>query len=353
MLRKNQITLDDIAKKIGVSKVTVSKALRDHSDIGVKTKALVKKVAKELGYTPNYIARNLSAKRSFTVGLVVPKIAHNFFASAIESIYDVAYKNNYEIIVTVSQESAEKEALHIQSLLSMRVDGLLVSVTQETMDYSIFNKVHDMNIPLVFFDRVIEDLGFSCVSTADQKGAYQLTECAISRGYREIAHIAGYRQTSIGKNRLYGYTEALKDYGIDLDEGLIIEGGFSENDGYNGFMQLYNKGVLPEIILAVTFPVALGVYRAAEELGLSVPHDVDVVSFGGSNYNRFIKPSITYVDQPSHEIGRRSMEQLLREIEHPEIRGKENIAIESKIIKGQTCIKKSSELLLQYKDSLL
>ena len=342
MSKNSQITLDDIAGKLNVSKVTVSKALRDHPDIGAKTKALVKKTAKELGYSPNYIARNLSAKKTYTVGLVVPKIAHNFFASAIESIYNVAYNNNYEIVVTVSQESAEKEALHIQSLLSMRVDGLLVSVTEETRNSEIFDKVHAMNIPLVFFDRTIENIGFSCVSTADRQGAYQLTQCAADQGYRRIAHLAGYQHTSIGKQRLQGYKAALKDHKIKIDKNLIIEGGFSEKDGYDGLMNLYQKGIMPEIIFSVTFPVALGVFKAAEELGLVIPDDIDLVSFGGSSYNRFIKPSITYVDQPAREIGEKAMDLLLYEIDHPQERGKKNIAIDSKIIQGQTCVKASS-----------
>ncbi len=341
MSKNNQITLNDIAKKLGVSKVTVSKALRDHPDIGAATKALVKKTAVELGYMPNYIARNLSAKKSYTVGLVVPKIAHNFFASAIESIYNAAYTNNYEIVITVSQESAEKEALHIQSLLSMRVDGLLVSVTEETRNGAIFDKVHKMGIPLVFFDRTIENIGFSCVTTADFQGAYQLTKCAIERGYNKIAHLAGYHHINIGKRRLQGYKAALGDHDIKIDEGLIIRGGFSESDGYEGLMKLSRNNNLPEVIFAVTFPVALGVLKAAEELGLRVPDDLDLVSFGGSSYNRFIKPSITYVDQPAHEIGEKAMELLLYEINNRQHRGGQNITIKSRIVKGQTCVYKS------------
>ena len=343
MPKNNQITLDDIAGKLKVSKVTVSKALRDHPDIGADTKNRVKKLAAELGYTPNYIARNLSAKKTYTIGLVVPKIAHNFFASAIESIYNVAYNNNYEIVVTVSQESAEKEALHIQSLLSMRVDGLLVSVTEETRGSEIFDKVHKMNIPLVFFDRTLENIGFSCVSTADSQGAYELMGCAIAQGYRKIAHLAGYGHTSIGRHRLQGYKAALKEHNIKIDDNLIIEGGFSEKSGYDGLMNLYRGGNMPEIIFAVTFPVALGVLTAAEELGLQIPRDIDLVSFGGSSYNRFIKPSITYMDQPAREIAEKAMELLLDEISKPQERGNKNIAIESKIIKGQTCVNRADK----------
>jgi LacI family transcriptional regulator len=159
--------------------------------------------------------------------------------------------------------------------------------------------------------------------------------------------LAGYQHTSIGRQRLQGYKAALKDHKIKIDKKLIIEGGFSEKDGYDGLMKLYQQGIMPEIIFTVTFPVALGVFKAAEELGLAIPDDIDLVSFGGSSYNRFIKPSITYMDQPAQEIGEKAMDLLLYEINHPQKRGKKNIAIESKIIKGQTCINKSKILSSQ------
>ena len=148
------IKLEDLAKKLKVSKVTISKALRDHPDISAATTARVKELADKLGYMPNAMAKNLSARKSNNIGLVVPKIAHFFFASVIESIYNTAFENNYEIVLTVSQEKFERERKHILSLLSMRVDGLLISVTQETKDVSIFERVIHSGVPLVFIDRV-------------------------------------------------------------------------------------------------------------------------------------------------------------------------------------------------------
>ena len=342
MTKSNNITLHDIAKKLGVTKVTISKALRNHPDISLKTKELVQKTAEQLGYVPNFVARNLSAKRSNTIGLVVPKIAHHFFAQAIEEIYDAAFENNYEIIMTVSQENVEKEIKHIQTLLSMRVDGLLVSVTENTKDHRIFNTIKQRGVPLVFFDRVINDLGFSCVTCDDEQGSFEAVAHLANAGYKKIAHLAGYQHTNIGKNRLKGFLKAVKDYDLQVHDKWIIEGRFNETAGYKGFNKIMKSDKRPEVIFTVTYPVALGMIIAAEEMGLSIPDDVQVISFGGSNYNHYIKPSLTFVDQPVEEISRNAFNLLLEEIKHPETKQQKNIVLPTKIVECETCKKKEN-----------
>ncbi|MBN2281109.1 MAG: LacI family DNA-binding transcriptional regulator [Candidatus Marinimicrobia bacterium] len=340
MKSKKQITLADIAKKLNVSKVTVSKALRNHSDISSEMKKKVQDLVDELGYTPNIIARNLSAKKTRTIGLVIPKINHHFFAEAIESIYTTAQKSNYEIIMTVSQENVDHEQKHIRSLLAMRVDGLLISVSENTTDTEIFKDLKKRHVPLVFFDRVIEGLGFNCITSDDEKGSYEIVKYAIEQGYRKIGHIGGYNNTNIGKARCEGYLRALKEAGIEPDPACLICGGFSVNDGYRGFMNFYNNKNLPQMIFAVTFPVALGIYRAVEELGLNIPRDIDVVSFGDASYNQFLNPSITGVHQPAAEIGKAALELLIDQIEEKEPIEEKKIVMPVKISLGQTCIKK-------------
>lgn len=338
MNKNPQVTLNDIAKILNVSKVTVSKALRDYPDIGAETKQLVRKTAEKLGYVPNYIARNLSAKRSNTIGLVVPKIAHHFFASTIESIYETAEAHQYEIIMTVSQENTQREIKHIQTLLSMRVDGLLVSVTAETKEKAIFETVKKRGLPLVFFDRTIEYPGVSQVTSDDEGGSYEATRQLIMAGYRRITHFAGFTHTNIGKNRLNGYKRAMAEHGLDIFKEHIIESGFGESDGYKNFMQLFQQDKLPQAIYAVTYPVALGVLLAAEETGIKVPNELDLICFGGSDYNRFIKPALSFIEQPTHEIGKRATELLIDEIKHPDTNIIKDIIIPTKLKKFQTCI---------------
>lgn len=340
MNQKKQVTLNDIAQKLKISKVAVSKALRDHPDISPQTKELVKETARQMGYVPNFIARNLSAGQSRTIGLVVPKIAHHFFSHAIEAIYETAYRNHYEIIMTVSQENAHHEAQHIQTLLSMRVDGLLVSVSGQPTEKEVFDAVRRRHVPLVFFDRVMEDMGFPCVTTDDEESSYKAIRHLIDAGYTKIGHLAGYQHTSIGRNRLLGFRRALQDGTLPINEDWIIEGGFAEEDGFNGLNKMMKHGPLPEVVFAVTYPVALGVLLAAEQAGLTVPGVIDVLSFGGSSYNHFIKPSITFIDQPAREIGSQATEVLLQQISAPESATIGHIKLPGKLVICETCNKR-------------
>lgn len=334
------VTLDDIAKKLDVSKVTVSKALRGHPDISTETSKKVKKLARELGYSPNYIARNLSSKRSNTIGVVVPKIAHFFFSSVIEAIYDAAFENNYEIILTVSQENSERELKHIRSLLSMRVDGLIVSVSQTTKDYAIFETVRDMGIPLTFMDRVPDIEGVSSVVGDDRTGAFAATEQAINIGYRKIAHLAGFQHINIGKERYRGFVDAMKQYKVPIKPEWVVYGGFSETDGYNGFNKMHESGSLPEFIFASTFPVALGVYKAVEELGLKIPDDIDIISFGSGGSNRFLSPPMSYVEQPTVELGKRAIDLTLENIRQRDQFIPQHIKLPTKLVLCKTCVKR-------------
>jgi LacI family transcriptional regulator len=326
------VKLEDLAKKLKVSKVTISKALRGHPDISPETTARVKELAERLGYIPNFMAKNLSSRKSNIIGLVVPKIAHMFFASVIETVYDTAFENNYETVLTVSQEQAEREKKHILSLLSMRVDGLIVSVTQETQDFTIFRRVMQQNIPLVFVDRVPDLEGVSSVTVDDRGGAKAAVVHAIKKGYKRIAHIGGFSHVNIGKARLEGFLEAMNEYGVPVNLGWIVEGGFSEEDGYNGFLKIYDKNNYPEFILAVTYPVALGIYNAATELGLRIPQDIEITCFGKNSFNRFIPSVFNFVDQPTVDLGKEAVNLILKQINDPQSFQPKNVEFKTSLI---------------------
>ena len=340
MSKIKHITLNDIARELNISKVAVSKALRNHPDISEATKKIVNDTAAKLGYVPNYMARNLSSQRSNTIGLVVPKIAHHFMAEAIESIYETAYENDYEVILTVSQENAENEIKHIQTLLAMRVDGLLISVTEKTADYSIYETVKKHDVPLVFFDRVIESLGFSCVTTTDEQGAFDAVKYLVNAGYKKIAHLGGYSFTNIGKYRMQGFKKAVEQFKLDIPDQWIVEGGFGEQSGYRGFKKIFKSGELPEVVFTVTYPVALGVILAIEEIGLSIPEDINIMCFGGSNYNHFVKPSLSFVRQPVQEMGKKAAELLIRQIKNQQQQAV-NIQLPTDLVICETCLSKA------------
>lgn len=313
------VKLEDLAKKLKVSKVTISKALRDHPDISPGTKAKVKELADKMGYIPNFMAKNLSARKSNIIGLVVPKIAHFFFGSVIEAVYDAAFKNNYEIVLTVSQEMAERERKHILSLLSMKVDGLIISVTQETQDTAIFQRANKLNVPLVFIDRV-PDIDFApCVTVDDYGGAYAATEHFAKKGLTKIAHIGGYTHINIGKARFDGFFAAMNDYNIQINNNWMIEGGFGDEDGYKGFNEIFSNGPLPEAILAVTYPVALGIYEAAAEKGIRIPDDIQVTCFGNNAFKSMVPSVFNFVHQPTKELGEEAVKLIIEMINNPQI----------------------------------
>lgn len=326
------IKLDDIARELGVTKVTVSKALRNHPDISHSTATKVKELAEKLGYMPNYMAKNLTSKKSNIIGLVVPKFAHLFFGSVIESIYETAFQNNYETIITASEESAEREKKLIRLLLSMRVDGLIISITQETKDVEIFKRVHELNVPVVFIDRIPPLKNVPTVTVDDKGGSFKATEDFIKSGIKKIGHIGGYSYINIGQKRMLGFMEAMKKYNITLNKNWIIEGGFEEEDGFNGFKDIYRNGPLPEAILAVTYPVALGIYEAARDLGVKIPQDLRVTCFGNNNYTRALPSMFSFVDQPTGELGKKAVSLLLNLINNPNQDSNFNIELKTKLI---------------------
>jgi LacI family transcriptional regulator len=330
--RYKPIKLADLAKKLKVSKVTISKALRNHPDISKAMTQKVKDLADKLGYMPNSLARNLSSRKSNTIGLVVPKIAHIFFASVIESIYNEAFQNNYEIILTVSQEQAERERKHILSLMAMRVDGIIISVTEHTKDVGIFKKVRDLGVPLLFFDRVPSILNISSITCDDKGGAYEAVEYAVRKGYSKIAHLGGYHYINIGKSRYEGFKEAMNKFKIPINKNWITQGGFGEEDGYYGFMRMYRKGDLPQYILAVTYPVALGMRNAAASLGIKIPGDIEVTCFGKSMFVKQLPSFFNFVDQPTKEMGQDAVQTMLQMINNPKYFRAKNIKLKTELV---------------------
>jgi len=326
------VRLEDLAKKLNVSKVTISKALRNHPDISKEMRTKARQLAEELGYVPNFLAKNLSSRRSNIIGLVVPKIAHYFFGSVIESIYNTAFNKNYEILLTVSQEMAERERMHILSLLSMKVDGLIVSITQETKDTKIFEQVQKLNVPLVFIDRVPEMEFAPSVTVDDYGGAYEATEYFIKKGITRIAHIGGYQHINIGKSRHAGFTDAMEKHKIKINRNWIYEGGFSEEDGYEGFKTVCAKGSIPKAILGVTYPVALGIYKAAQEMGFRIPDDIQVTCFGSNEYNQMAPSLFNFVHQPAKKLGEEAVKLIMSIINDPDRHKNTNIELKTKLL---------------------
>jgi LacI family transcriptional regulator len=308
------ITQSDIAKKLKVSRVTVSKALRNHPDISDAMKKKVNDTAAKMGYVPNLIARQLNSGKTYTIGIVVPDLENSFFAYVVDSMIDYATENDYRAIVTVSREKQDVEKQNIENLIGMRVDGLLVCNSQETKDTSIIKQIKKMKIPLVFFDRVVALHGFSSVVYNDREGAISALDMIIEAGFKKIAHFAGYTAINIGKERYKGYVESLDKHGIIFRKEWVIEGGYELNDGRSAFKKLLSLGDMPEIIFAVNDRVALGAYIEAGEAGLKIPADIGVMGYGFFETTDMFNPPLAVINQDPREMGRLSVKALIDEI---------------------------------------
>ena len=336
------ITQIDIARKLNVTRITVSKALRDHPDISIEMKKKVRVTAEELGYIPNLIAQNLISRKTYTLGVVVPDLENSFFAFATDSIIDAATNKNYIVFVTVSRENQFNEKVNIQKLIGMRVDGLLVCVSQETTNPEIFKHINKLNIPLVFFDRQIEGLKVPSIIFDDRNGATLALENIIREGYTKIAHIAGFATVSIGKERLWGFKQALKNKGLEINPEWIIEGGFEVTDGYNAFMKLYHSKNLPEIIFAVNDRTALGVYHAAKKVGIRIPEDIGIAAFGFNEIAQTFTPSLAVINQNPRKIGLDATDMLIEEIENKNSNKKKHIGIKEEFLWNASILRQNN-----------
>lgn len=313
--RQTPVRLIDIAKRLGVAKITVSKALRDHPDLALDTAKLIKETAAEMGYVPNYFAKSLQAQGgSGVLGVVVPKIRHAFFSEVLSAIQQAAAEENYEILLAVSLENPQAEQRHIETFLAMRVEGLLLSVT-ETVGVDnpdVYARVARMGVPLVMFDRAPVEGEYAAVLMDDMQGAKDAVLAAAAQGRRRIAHLGSYRDVNIGRDRRAGYELGLADAGLEFRDEWVVEGGLSERDGYRGFEQLWRAEQQPDAIFCASFPLAVGVMDAMRALAPEAVGQVLMIFFGVREMARFYPSPNICILQPAEEMGRTAVAQVLQ-----------------------------------------
>lgn len=295
-----------------------------------------------MGYVPNQIAKQLNSRRSSTLGIVIPDLENSFFSYIISEMLDVSAEENYHVILTVSREKEINEKRNIENLIGMRVDGLLICLSQETRDANIFSLLKQMKIPTVFFDRTLENMGFPSVVFDDKKGAVNALGNIIKSGYTRIAHFAGYPETNIGKQRCEGYKAVLNKHGIPVRNEWIIEGGFEVKDGYASFKKLISQGDLPEIIFTVNDRVALGVYNAAHEAGIRIPSGIGIIGYGFSDTAELFQPPLTIINQDPKKLGRVAIKMLINEIKSPLAHKPKKVYIKEEFIWKKSILKKTS-----------
>lgn len=312
------VTIKDIAKALGLSTSTVSRALRGSYEISPETKKLVLEYAEKINYRPNPIALSLKERKSRSIGVVVSEIANNFFSQAINGIESIAYNRGYHVIISQTHESYEREMVTVQHLASRSVDGLLVSLSNETTDLSHLKQLHDKGLPLVFFDRITDEINTHKVTANNIKGAFEATEHLIQKGFKHIAHVTNSPNLSITRDRLKGYKEALEKNNIPYDDKLVhycYHGGMIFSEVEEAISKLLKGKQRPDAILAASDRITTSCMSALQDLGERVPEDIAIIGFTNTNMAKLFSPSLSAVRQPAFDMGQTATELLIQIIE--------------------------------------
>ena len=312
------VTIKDIAKELGLSTSTVSRALRDSFEISTETKNLVLKCAERLHYTPNPIALSLKEKRSRSIAVVVCEIANSFFSQVINGIESIAYNKGYNVIISQSHESFEREVNDLQFLASRSIDGLIISVSSETDNMEHLKKLYDKGLPIVFFDRVTDEMNTHLVTVDNFNSAYKATKHLIDNGFKAIACLTNPTHLSITIDRIAGYKKALEDHGIQVNEQFIKycpQGGVDRTETEKAMVELFELKQKPDAIFGLSDKLTTGALRYLQTNGIKVPEEMGLMGFSNEDFTALLNPSLSVVKQPAFKMGQTATELLLNVIE--------------------------------------
>lgn len=330
-------TIHDIAKALGIDSSTVSRALNDSPRVTKATKERVLKKAAELGYQRNMLASNLRKNVSNTIGVVVPRVSRHFFSSAIQGIEEMAYAAGYNVIICQSLEELDREKKIVEGLVAKRVDGLLISVSMETVNYEHLQVAKNSNIPLVFFDRDCGIPGYSHVLIDDFKCGFDATQHLIEQGCRHIVHFSGPQELEIYKNRFNGYKAALIQNNIIFKKEYVVGSRLMEQDGYISMKNILESKPQIDGVFSANDVAAIGAMKYLKEKQIKIPDEVAIVGFSNEPVSRVIEPALTTIDQSGLRIGKEATGLLLDYIVKKEIpkQGK-TIIVDTSLIERQS-----------------
>lgn len=313
--------MKDIARDLNVSVVTVSKVLRNHSDISPETRERVWKRVKELRYQPNWAARSLVTGRSYTIGLVIPTMTHPFFAEIAKGISGKIRRKGYSLVISSSEEDGDLEKMEIEHLLARQVDALIIASVQESVES--FHHIQERKVPYVLIDRRFPGLNSNYVGVDDEEIGRLATEHLIQGGSRRIAHIRG-PALSTGSGRMEGYRNALVRHGLEFSPDCVVTGRSyddnAEESGCEAMRKLLELDPRPDAVFCFNDPIAIGAMKAIWEAGLHVPHDVALIGAGNLRFDELFRVPLSSVDQGSVTLGERAANlalQLIKQRKNP------------------------------------
>jgi len=329
-----EINIKMLADALNLSAATVSRALRDSYEISAETKMRVCELAKKLNYEPNHYASSLRRQKSKTIAVIIPEIANNFFSLAINGIEEVARTRDYHVLIYQTHENSEIERSFIMRLLSGRVDGILISLASEAIDKEYLKNVSE-KLPVVFFDRVHDDIEGVKITTDDYESAYNAVQHLVENGCTKIGYLLALNTLSTGKNRLKGYEDALRDNNLHGDQKLIMASGSNNDENYS-LVKNFIAEQKPDGILSSIEDLALPCYYACRELNLNIPHDLKLISFSNLEHVELLSPSLSTINQPAFNIGEEAASILFKILNKRWYEPNETIILKSTLIKRQS-----------------
>lgn len=325
------VRMKDIAQSLGVSLMTVSKALRSHSDISEATRQRVLKRMRELNYQPNWIARSMVTGRTFLVGLVIPDLMHSFFAEVAMGVSRKLRPLGYQVVMANTEEDAEVERRDLQVLAARKLDGLIIASAQRHRDLEMFKALERSGTPYVLIDRMVAGLDANYVGVKDEAVGVIATEHLIAQGAKRIAHIRG-PAVSTGRARMRGYRQALARRKLKVRADYIVSGEWGDRGGYQAMLQLLEANPRPDAVFCYNDRVAAGAIQAVLEAGLRVPEDIAIIGAGNVHFSDLLRVPLSTVDQSSCLIGERAAEILAENMEAKKPLKPKHVVIAPKLI---------------------
>ncbi|MEO7044104.1 MAG: LacI family DNA-binding transcriptional regulator [Ferruginibacter sp.] len=300
---EKEITIYDIANKVNVSTATVSRALKDDPAVSKKTRKKIFEAEEQMNYRSNHFARNLRSSKTETIGVIVPRLNSNFMSSVIAGIESVVNKEGFNFIISQSSEDAKHEIESARTMFNNRVDGLLVSLAYDTKDLNHFENFYQKNIPVIFFDRVMDLEHYTNIIIDNRKAACQATTHLIERGCKRIVHITTLPRQNVYKERLEGYKEALANHNLKFDERNIIIGDLSMEAGFAAKETIMQMEHIPDGVFVANDNCAVGCMLALKRSGICIPEDIAFVGFNNDPVSKVIEPNLTTINYPGYEMG--------------------------------------------------
>lgn len=311
-------TIDDLARELNLSKSTISRALHDSYQISSETKQKVRSLAEKWGFQLNPQARGLKTHQSFTLGVVVPEIAHKYFSSAISGIQQVVLPAGYNVLIGQANESAEQEYKVVRQLISSRVDGLIMSLSEQAFYHEYLQTLLNDGFPVIMFDRVSDDVNCPKVIIDHEAAAFKAIEHLIHQGCKRIAHLSGSQVLSIVKNRIKGFKKALELHNLPFIPEFLIENGANPEQTPNHIKWLMQQKNPPDGISCFNDDVAINALLTLKKIGISVPEKVKIIGFNNEKECVIIEPNLSSVEHPVVEMGKEAARLFLKFIEKPD-----------------------------------